>query len=208
MININQLCILLVITFFFGACSETKWVEIKDDNSNVIEKYMFHKKGFKDGSFEAFYPDGKPKEISFYKQGKLDGQRQLFFENGKIEIEEYYKNDVLVGEYKNYSENGQLILLAHYVDGTMEGLLTKYDEKGNKVEEVTMKGNQENGPFREYHSNGQLHWEGTYLNGDNEFGELKEYNEDGELLKKMNCDSLAVCRTVWTKDKGVVIPKY
>ena len=68
-----------------------------------------------------------------------------------------------------------------------------------------MKDNNENGPFKEYYPNGNIHWEGNYLNGDNEFGILNEYNEQGELIKKMDCDSMAVCKTIWTKENGDII---
>ena len=48
-----------------------------------------------------------------------------------------------------------------------------------------------------YYENGQIHWKGTYLNGDNEFGLLEEWDSLGTMIKRMKCDSMAVCRTFW-----------
>lgn len=200
--------LIIIALFLFFGCSQKKWVETTDDYDRVIEKYQINKEGLKDGPYEAYYEDGTLKENATYLAGKLEGRRVIYHPNGQKDIEEMYENNLLIGDYLNYSPQGQLILKATYKGGVMDGMLIRYDTLGRLIEEVTMRNNEENGPFREYYANGQLHWEGTYLNGDNEFGELKEYNEQGELLKKMECDSLAVCRTVWTKEDGVVVPKY
>ena len=69
------------------------------------------------------------------------------------------------------------------------------------MEEVLFKDNEENGPFVEYYDNGEIEWKGSYLNGDNEFGILEQYDRTGVLIKKMECDSLGACITVWIKDE-------
>ena len=69
------------------------------------------------------------------------------------------------------------------------------------MEEVSFQDNQENGPFTEYHENGQLKAEGYYQEGDNEHGLLKIYDKQGELVKTMNCQH-GVCRTVWEKNEN------
>ena len=89
----------------------------------------------------------------------------------------------------------------------MQGLIKSYYPEGPLKEEVTMVDNEENGPFTEYYKDGTKEWEGTYLNGDNEFGLLKHYNDKGVLIKKMMCDSLAICSTIWTLEGGDVKPK-
>ena len=72
---------------------------------------------------------------------------------------------------------------------------------------MTFLDNLENGPFVEYYENGNVQWSGTFLNGDNEVGELLHYSEDGVLIKKMWCDSAAICQTIWTREKGDIVPK-
>ena len=113
-----------------------------------------------------------------------------------------YDHDMIVGPYKTYFEDGTLSQEATYVNGMMQGDLKTYYKSGKIKEVVTMRDNEENGPFQEYYESGKIKWEGQFLNGDNEFGLLKNYNETGELVKKMMCDSLAVCTTIWTLEKG------
>jgi antitoxin component YwqK of YwqJK toxin-antitoxin module len=132
----------------------------------------------------------------------LEGTRILYYENGKKEIEENYINGVMEGEYKSYYLNGEENVVAQFKNGVMTGMVKRYFESGTLMEEVTFEENEENGPFKEYYENGQIQWEGNYLNGDNEFGLLTHYNESGVIIKKMQCDSNAICQTIWTPEKG------
>ena len=81
----------------------------------------------------------------------------------------------------------------------MQGIWKKYYESGKLMESVTMRDNEENGPFVEYWENGNLKAEGAYLDGDNEDGELKLYDEHGELEKTMQCER-GMCYTTWKKE--------
>lgn len=173
-------------------------VELRSDSGAIIERFQIDKDSIKHGEYLAFYEDGTTKEVAYYESGKLNGDRKIFYDNGQEEIVERYEKDIMVGPYKVYHKNGTLKLVVNFYDGVMEGPMKVYYSDGTLKEEVTMKNNNENGPFKEFHPNGQVHWEGYYLNGDNEFGELREYNEEGELIKKMECDSMAVCKTVWS----------
>ena len=103
-----------------------------------------------------------------------------------------------------YYDNGQVELVGKYTDGVLNGLVRKFYKSGTLQEVVSFVENIENGPFKEYHENGNLQWEGSYLNGDNEFGELMKYNNDGILIRKLVCDSNAVCRTTWTSEMETV----
>lgn len=95
-----------------------------------------------------------------------------------------------------------------YTDGVLDGQVISYFEDGTKRESVTFLNNTENGPFTEFHENGKKHWEGTYRNGDNEYGLLIEYDTLEKIIKKMDCDSLGMCRTIWSKEKGDITPTF
>ena len=83
----------------------------------------------------------------------------------------------------------------------MQGWWYKYYPSGEIMEKVTFVDNQENGPFIEYHKNGQISVEGQYLDGDNEHGELKFFDEAGLHYRTMRCDS-GLCRTIWRLDES------
>ncbi|MBT8232310.1 MAG: toxin-antitoxin system YwqK family antitoxin [Saprospiraceae bacterium] len=203
----RNILLFLVLGTFGSACKQNI-VKIESENGNVIEEYEVSENQVKNGAYKRFFESGEIQETATYVNGKLEGERIIYHKNGKPEIREFYKDDVLEGDYFSYYENGQIEISSKYSNGVMNGPLTKYYENGKVQEKVQMVDNTENGPFKEYFENGQIHWEGQYLNGDNEFGLLKEYDENGQLLKKMMCDSLAVCRTIWTMKDGDIKPKY
>ena len=59
--------------------------------------------------------------------------------------------------------------------------------------------NEENGPFKEYHLNGNLKAVGNYLNGPNEDGNLKVYDENGDLEREMECTA-GICHSIFSRD--------
>jgi len=196
-----RVILIVSLSVFISACKESNFVVVKDEDSKISEKYKVNDLSQKDGVYER-YTDGVLQEKAHYKADVLSGRRTLYFSDGKPEIEEYYEDGLIVGTYNVYYNDGTILQEAHYISGMMQGPLKTYYKNGQLKEVVTMVDNEENGPFTEYHENGQLKWEGRFLNGDNEYGLLKHYNESGELIKKMECDSLGVCATVWTLEDG------
>jgi len=193
--------VLFAILFICLSCNRIQKAEIKNGDGYLIETFEFIGDSIKHGLQTKFV--GKEiKEKASYKKGVLNGQRNIYFKNGLIEVEENYVDGKHHGPYRVYYPNGNLNIEGEYTDGKMQGIIKKYYESGEIMEEVTMKDNLENGPFKEFHVNGNVQWVGTYLNGDNEYGELKQYDETGKLIKKMMCDSMAVCQTIWTLEGG------
>jgi antitoxin component YwqK of YwqJK toxin-antitoxin module len=180
------------------ACGQKPRIVEEYSDGKISQRYYVVNDSIKQGELQKFDPNGKVMEISFYKNGQLSGARKLFFPNGSIEVFENYIDGVIHGDYKVYYETGKIKLVSNYNNGVLEGIAKKYYQSGTLMEEVNFVNNQENGEFVEYHENGNKKWEGNYLNGDNEFGLLLKYNEAGELVRKMTCDSLAICRTFWT----------
>jgi len=200
--------LLLILSLLIISCDSNPDIKlIKDDQGRVIESYEVNEAGAKHGTYKAFNESGTQLEEAIYTEGKLDGYRRLYRDNGSIEIEEHYKQDVSHGPYTVYYESGAKEISTDYDNGKMNGILHRYYESGKVMEEVKMKDNEENGPFKEYYENGNIQWEGNYLNGENEVGLLMQYNESGVLTKKMLCDSLSICQTIWTKELGDVEPK-
>lgn len=185
------------------ACSDgVKKAQIYDEENKLVAEYFYHGDSVKHGLFKSFDQEGKVFEESSYVEGQLDGIRKIFYPNGNVEIEENYVLGQLQGDYKTFYTGGQQNLIAQFQGGVMQGLSKRFYESGGIMEEVNIENNEENGPFKEYYENGQVKWEGNYLNGNNEFGLLINYNESGDIIKKMQCDSNAVCQTIWTPEEG------
>ncbi len=205
---IKNICWLFLISL--TACSpKTKIIEVQNEAGVIIERYVQNTTtNQKEGKSELFDDNGELLETAFYKNGQLDGKRTLYHINGEIQAIEPYENGVFKGDFQTFYENKQLELTGKYVNGTMNGEWKRYYDSGELMEVVTFVNNEENGPFVEYYRNGKMKATGTYLEGDNEHGELQLFDEYGELTKKMNCNRGA-CRTTWTKkeEKSVLLKK-
>ena len=192
--------IILTLPLFLFSCQE-KLIKTYHENGSVHEEYSYEGDSLKHGPYIRYAEDGTLLEQSIYEQGYLTGTRKIYSSTGNIEIQEEYKNKKLNGPYYVYHENGKVQLEASYQDDVMAGIVKIYYPSGNIKEEVTFEDSRENGPFTEYHENGNIAWKGTYRNGDNEFGLLEKFDETGKLVRKMMCDSNAICTTTWTIEK-------
>lgn len=199
----------MVFSCLFILNCGNKKVRISYDKGSIMEEYEVDNEGKKEGTYKSYYESGKIRELSTYKGDLLVGTRYLYFENGNVEIEEKYADGgILNGEQKVFYKDGQVQIVKNYENNELTGLLKVYYPSGKIKEEVTMRHNNENGPFTEYFENGQVQWKGTYLNGENEFGLLEEWDSLGAPIKKMLCDSFAICRTFWHQDSTKINPYF
>ena len=194
---------LFIIGMTLAACSsKTKTIEVENEAGVIIERYVQNVATTqKEGKSEAFDDSGQLLETAFYQNGQLHGERILYHENGAIQAIEPYENGIFKGDFQAFYENKQLELTGKYINGKMDGEWKRYYDSGELMEIVTFVENEENGPFVEYYKNGKTKAAGNYLAGDNEHGELKLFDENGELIKKMNCNK-GLCQTSWTKEEN------
>lgn len=188
-------------------CSKQKdVVEIYEENA-LVEKYEIDEDSVRHGVTMKYYLSGKVFEHSTYQSGKLIGERKLFFENGIPEIIERYCDGIICDTFRTFYDTGVLKFEGEFINGEMTGKAKSYYPSGALKEEVNFEVNIEDGPFIEYYPNGKIKWKGNYLNGPNEFGLLSEYDTTGTLIRKMMCDSMAICQTIWTPESGEIATK-
>ena len=197
----KQIWILALISLFVITGCKSKVEQVENiDSYGYTERYQRNKADFaKQGLYQKLDDQGRLMEEASYENDTLSGIRVLYFENGDTQIVETYREGIFDGPYRSYYESGQLNLTGHYQTNEMTGDWDRYYKNGQLMERVRFEKNAENGPFIEYYENGNLKAEGTYLNGDNEHGLLKLYDEQGELKRKMNCES-GICRTTWKRE--------
>lgn len=191
------------IAVIWVSCRNNNAIYTHYDNGAVYEKYFVDKDSMKHGQYIQFYENGDTLETSQYIHGKLEGIRKLYYTGNRTEIMEKYEMGMLNGPYRVFYEDGNLNLIAPYKNNVLEGELKKYYPNGSIMEEVEFKNNEENGSFTEYYENGGKKWVGTYQSGANEIGELLHFAENGDTIKKMFCDEMYICRTVWLNEKYV-----
>lgn len=185
-----------IIAFSLLSCKkDIEIVREMDEEGNLKVEYQRRIKDFaKQGWFKFYYPDGKIFEEAEYVENELHGTRKLFHENGNIQAEETYVQGNFEGPYKAYFPNGNPLREGQYRANSMDGDWKYYYETGQLKEIVRFNDNLENGPFEEYYPSGIVKARGTYLEGDNEHGELKLYDESGTLERVMDCE-MGVCKT-------------
>jgi hypothetical protein len=113
-------------------------VEEKYPDGAIKLKYTTNAKGEKDGNYEEFHLNGKPKIKAAYKADKLDGSYKSWHENGKPDVTATYKAGQLAGAYAETTDQGQKKITAAYKDGKLNGVFTEYD-KGKPVRTLTYK---------------------------------------------------------------------
>lgn len=194
-----RIIIFLCTIMLLVACKD-RLITTYYETGEQKETYEYKGDSLRHGAYTTYDEKGKILERAQYKDGKLHGTREIFLDD-RVSVLETYKEDVFHGDYKEFYPDGTLKFEGRYTEGKLSGIMKGYYPSGHIKEEVTFQDNIENGPFKEYHDGGGVSWEGTYLKGDNEFGILKNYDKEGNLIKKMLCDSNARCTTTWQKDE-------
>ena len=185
---------------FLSSCSDVDKIEHRNEAGVVVQRFYRSKvDSLVQGKFEIFDDAGRLVEEAYYDKGLLEGQRTLYHPNGNPQYVETHTNGVFEGPYKAYYPDGQLELEGIYVNNEMTGIWKRYYPDGSKREEVTFAEGKENGPFQEWYPSGKQKAQGQYADGPKEDGELLMYDEDGQLERKMRCDT-GICRTFWTPD--------
>ena len=193
---VYSLCLFILMTLI--SCEQKTKTTYPD--GSIYEEYTTNDEGAKEGEYKRYYENGSIAEISVYKNDILNGKRKFFFANGNLEQEEDWINNKLTGKKVVYYDTGEKYVEAEYDSSMIVGVFKKFYKNGQVQEEVTFEKDLENGPFTEYYESGAIKWKGQYLNGDNEFGIIENYDEQGSLIKKLECDSMKICKTIWHRD--------
>ena len=171
--------------------------EVKDQKK-ILYSECDYLNGELNGIFKKYFFSGKLMLEQEYKGGKKNGKikeyypdtDQLIFEgeylyDRKIKGKEYIKGRLeYEGEYffdkkwngKGYDENGNIIY--ELKNGT--GKVKYYDDNGNLEFDGEYLNGEENGMTKEYYG-GRLYFEGYYIKGKRN-GKGKKYNHDGHVI--------------------------
>lgn len=162
----------------------------------------------KEGISYYYYPDGIVKEEIPYKNGQKEGSGKEFDENGKIiSLTEYHNNYIISRErinrkngqglkqglWKEFYEDGKVYKEMHYTDNELDGLYKEFNpngslslimkyEKGKIIEEQEeMISQQELDIRREFSSDGNMIFQGSYKKNI-PVGIHRYYNAEGEVI--------------------------
>lgn len=147
-----------------------------------VERYQA---GKLDGEQVSYYPDGKVVESEMRRNGVLHGPSKSWFANGQLKSEATYQEGEPEGKMTFYFNNGKKEIEGNMVNGDRDGTWYYFNEDGTvQLQMLYAKGEllkerKENGVFRTYYDDEQLQSEVTYKKGKRE-GPFTEYHDNGQ----------------------------
>ena len=152
--------------------------EMSKETGNKILQYKMVD-GLKNGFYQEWYPDGKPKSKGKYLNNTIISNWTFWYENGEKEEEGTFKKGKKDGLWTTWYEEGQKRYEVRYENGEKEGLNISYYRDGSIFEKVNWKKDQIDGNVFSYydgsgnlaaeipHEDGKTHGIGTewYENG-------------------------------------------
>lgn len=194
---------------------------------SVVKINQYNSQGHKQGLWQTFYADGTVKWEGTYEDGKREGYFKTYTESGSLKTIEKYINDVLqldapelakLEVQTEYFPDGRIKSSGPVKNGLPFGAHRTYDDSGKVVkadiydsgrvvaEGILDEANLQQGNWKEFHPNGQLSAEGTYVNGVR-VGAWKFYYMNGSKFEEGKYDQRGrpIGKWMWYYDDGKVL---
>ncbi len=173
--------------------------------------------GVKQGMWKSFYPSGMVQNEINYSDGKMNGYFKEYAPNGSLVNTTKYINGVLQTNAPElakldvktaYFETGTVKFTGTYRDGVAEGIHREFSPEGKVIaakvyvdgyltgEGILDTAGRQQGPWKEYHSNGELRSQGGYLNG-KRIGDWVFYHPNKKIEQKGKYDKKARAQGAW-----------
>ncbi len=147
----------------------------------------------RNGYLKEYAPNGNLLNTTKYVAGKVIENapelakldtRTEYYEGGIIKSSGTYKNGVPEGTFREFSLEGKITDSKLFKEGVLvaEGIFDEADK--------------EQGPWKEYHPNGQVKAQGEYKDG-KRIGEWSFYYPNGKLEQKGNYDKKGQAQNEW-----------
>jgi uncharacterized protein len=197
--------IISVTTYKMGFIQKDRKINRRDDN------------GLKQGPWIEFYPNGIVKTEVTYRDDQMNGYLKEYSPTGSLlnttkfnmgaivmNAPELAKLDVKTGYY----DDGHVKFTATYKDGVAEGIYREFSPEGKVVNSkiyvegvLTGEGiidttGKMQGPWKEYHPNGQLKSKGEYVNG-KRIGDWEFYHPNGKAEQRGKYDKKGRAQGPW-----------
>lgn len=108
----------------------------RDDGGNLRARYRTDNKGVRNGAYEEFHPDGKPRVRGTYTAGQKSGAWTTLDELGKPVETANYRKGALEGPFAANVAGSKAGYKATYRQGQLAGPVTVLDDKGRVVHTV------------------------------------------------------------------------
>jgi len=147
---------------------EGKWMYFLIEHQ-TLEKFplkeSFYKKGFKEGEFIYFLPNGRKVSNGFYVSNQLEGTVTYYNQYGVVLSTAEFKHNLSNGPEIAYYPDGNIQMEKNFTDGIIDGAFKKYYPTGKIEEYQEFKMGKLDGIYRYYYNTGTLWVEKEYRNG-------------------------------------------
>ena len=133
----------------------------------------------REGPLRRYDSTGVLLSEELFSKDLREGMARYFHPNGQLHKEVPFKAGKEEGRGTEYAPDGRIVALLQYG----AGLLRRRDEI-NRVDRMGLK----QGPWKEFHPNGKIKWEGTFVDDQRE-GLFKEYDPLGNLKELVKYDA-------------------
>lgn len=126
--------------------------------------------------------NGTLRVAGYYSKGTMNGMWEYYKSNGKLNFKQNYKNDKMWGLRYDYDEQGRILGIYYQAEGgVLSGLYEGF--RGDKpFVNMYFKDGQRNGPFQYLYPNGNISYEGYYIDGNSALNHYY-YSQSGKLQK-------------------------
>lgn len=161
--------------------------------SGIVKKEVYYFDDAMDGYLKEYTPKGNLISATKYVKGvlqtnvpelaKLDTKTE-YYQGGFIKSIGTYKNGLPEGAHRQFSPDGKVVGAKMYAEGILTG------------EGIIDTAGRQQGPWKEYHPNGQLKSKGEYLNS-KRIGEWVYYFPNGKMEQIGKFDNKGRAQGVW-----------
>jgi len=184
-----------------------------------IAEGIIDEQGNRRGAWTDFYSSGEVRAKGIYQENQRSGNWDFYFMSGGIEQKGRYERGRYHGAWTWYYPNGNVWREERYFNGREDGMFVEYDPAGNILTKGDYIGGEKEGEWvyqvgdheekgsyviglREgtwiyYYKNGQIKYEGTYLQG-NPDRRHKLYYPNG-VLKEDRYYEMGIREKNWKK---------
>lgn len=171
----------------------------------------------KQGTWIEFHPNGQVKTEVTYSDDKMNGYLKEYSASGSLlNTTKYVQGNVIknapelakLDVQTGYYEGGAVKFTATYKDGVAEGIHREFSPEGKVINSkiyiegvLTGEGildtvGRMQGPWREYHPNGQVRSKGEYVNS-KRVGEWEFFHANGKVEQKGKYDRKGKAQGPW-----------
>ncbi len=155
----------------------------------LAERWCQDASGTRQGPYSRWHSSGVLAEETGHLDGDKHGPHRLWDENGRQLVDAHFELGRRQGPWKQWTPAGQLIKEAVFKDGLPEdGVVKEWHANGILGKEATYLEGQTHGPVRSWYSSGQLREEGHFIAGARQ-GLHTSWTDSGEVSSKAHYEA-------------------